>query len=631
MALRKNFVFLTTSERTRLASAFNAVNASGFLATLASQHSANFNSGIHWGSAFLPWHRWFLRRLEQEMQSAQPGVMIPFWDWTRPDSRNIDVEPWKSFFGGRNNTGGQFDHWTYTRSAAPHPSAHLPELLPGGTGHAIIPRLDTATFAQFRAIESSGGHGGGHNWVGGTMAGGGSPADPLFWLHHGNIDRLWAVWQRNHTAAAQYTTDPAAGDSVPAAMVPLNSPMIGGATPASMLDHRTLGYTYDTDVRLEGAWEANGRPGHLATGDATSSDFFIRDDVADTGALPSGFPHWQSPDIWVRNAPPSQTENPDDGHQSPIVNQPNHVYVRVHNRGQAAAGPVAVEAYRCLPGTGMLWPTHFQSLGSQQLPPGVGSGGSARVGPFVWTPTVVGHECLLAIVRTEADDVGSLETVHGVTIPAGTAAALDHSLLVRFDNNVGQRNVAPVLAAPGASTKMGLMIRGLEAKGQHSVLIDAAELPNDTVIRARLANRVLSSGNTDIPVSSRDARFTTLEMDGGGTGAIKDVEIGGNDSFVLTLGVDFSFKATHLRRYPVRVQQTHHNAVVGSYTIELTAVKDLEDFFFGNRRSGELHVSTCQLWPKINKARLDTFERIADAQARGYDGCRFCLPEADTG
>jgi zinc metalloprotease ZmpB len=414
-------------------------------------------------------------------------------------------------------------------------------------------------------------------------------------------------------------------------MVPLNSPMIGGATPASMLEHRTLGYTYDTDVRLEGAWEANGRPGHLATGDATSSDFFIRDDVADTGALPSGFPHWQSPDIWVRNAPPSQTENPDDGHQSPIVNQPNHVYVRVHNRGQAAAGPVAVEAYRCLPGTGMLWPTHFQSLGSQQLPPGVGSGGSARVGPFVWTPTVVGHECLLAIVRTEADDVGSLETVHGVTIPAGTAAALDHSLLVRFDNNVGQRNVAPVLAAPGASTKMGLMIRGLEAKGQHSVLIDAVELPGDTVIRARLANRVLSSGNTDIPVSSRDARFTTLEMGGGGTAAIKDVEIGGNDSFVLTLGVDFSFKANHLRRYPVRVQQTHHNAVVGSYTIELTAVKDLEDFFFGNRRSGELHVSTCQLWPRINKARLDTFERIADAQARGYNGCRFCLPDADTG
>lgn len=631
MALRKNFVFLTAAERTRLASALNAVNASGFLAALASQHNANFNGGIHWGSAFLPWHRWFLRQLEQQMQSHEPGVMMPYWDWTRPDSRSIDLEPWKSFFGGRSNTGGRFDHWTYTRAAAPGPTDHLPVLLPGGTGSAIVPRLDNATYAGFRAIESSGGHGGGHNWVGGTMAGGRSPADPLFWLHHCNIDRLWAVWQRNHAGAAQYTLDAAPGDSVPAAMVPLNAAMIGGATPASMLVHPALGYTYDTDVRLEAVWESNGRPGHLVTGDPTAVDFFIRDDTPDTGALPSAIPHWQSPDIWVRNAAPGPTENPDDGHQAPIVDQPNHVYVRVHNRGQAAAGPVAVEAYRCLPGTGMLWPTHFQSLGSLPLPAGVGTGGSARVGPYVWTPTVVGHECLLAIVRTEAEDVGSLETAHGVTFPAGTAAAIDHSMLVRFDNNVGQRNVAPVLAAPGAKTKMGLMIRGLEEKGEHSVRIDAAQLPTDTVIRARLANGVMATGHTDMTVETRDDRFTTLVLDGGGAGVLENLVIRANGSFVLTLSVDFSFEAAHLMRYPVRVEQLHAGAVVGAYTIELTAVKDLEDFFFGNPRSGELHVSICPLWPRINKPRLQTFERVSDAQARGYNGCRFCLPEADNG
>jgi tyrosinase len=363
MPLRKNFVFLTSAERTRLASALNAVNASGFLGTLASQHSANFNSGIHWGSAFLPWHRWFLRVLEQQMQVHEPGVMIPYWDWTRPDSRNIDVEPWKSFFGGRSNTGGRFDHWTYTRSSTDG-GAHLPELLPGGMGSSMVNRLAATTFAGFRAIESSGGHGGGHNWVGGTMAGGDSPRDPLFWLHHGNIDRLWAIWQRNHAAATQYDLTPAPGnDSVPAAMVPLGSAMIGGATPASMLDHRTLGYTYDTDVRLEGAWESTGRP-HLATSDATQVDLYIRDSSGDTGSTPTAAPHWESPDIWVRTSPPGPTENPDDGHQAPIVNQPNHVYVTVHNRGASTTSPVAVEAYHCTPGTGMLWPTHFQALGS---------------------------------------------------------------------------------------------------------------------------------------------------------------------------------------------------------------------------------------------------------------------------
>lgn len=628
MTLRKNFVFLTAAERTRLASAFNAVNASGFLAGLASQHSANFNSGIHWGSAFLPWHRWFLRVLEQQMQVHQPGVMIPFWDWTRPDSRNIDVEPWKSFFGGRNNTGGQFDHWTYTR-ASTDGGAHLPELLPGGMGSSMTDRLAAPTFAGFRAIESSGGHGGGHNWVGGTMAGGGSPADPLFWLHHGNVDRLWAIWQRNHAGAAQYTLDPATGDSVAQAMVPLNSAMIGGATPASMLDHTTLGYTYDTDVRLEGAWESTGRP-HLGTADPTVVDLYIRDSSADTGSTPTAAPHWESPDIWVRNNPPGPTENPDDGHQAPIVNQPNHVYVKLHNRGGATTSPVAVEAYHCTPGTGMLWPTHFQPLGSLPVAT-VAAGGEERVGPFIWTPTVVGHECLLAIARSESQDPGSLETVHGVSVAAGTAAALDHSLLVRFDNNVGQRNVAPVLAVPGAQMKMGLTVRGLEQAGTHSVTIDATRLPDDTRVTARLANGVLSAGRTDMSTMRQDGRFTTLTMAGGSVRGLQDLLIAANSSFVLTLGVDFSFHARHLEQYPIRVEQVHEGVVVGAYTIALTALKDLDDYFFGNPRSGELHVSTCPLWPKINTARLQAFETVDDATARGFNGCRFCLPEHDEG
>jgi hypothetical protein len=628
MPLRKNFVFLTVAERTKLASAFNAVNASGFLSNLASQHSTNFNSGIHWGSAFLPWHRWFLRVLEQQMQVHEPGVMIPYWDWTRPDSRNIDVEPWKSFFGGRNNTGGQFDHWTYTRASSAG-GAHLPELLPGGSGSSMVNRLAATTFAGFRAIESSGGHGGGHNWVGGTMAGGGSPADPLFWLHHGNVDRLWAIWQRNHAAAAQYTLDPAPGDSVAAAMVPLNSPMIGGATPASMLDHTTLGYTYDTDVRLEGAWESTGRP-HLTTGDPTQVDLYIRDNFSDNGTTPTAAPHWESPDIWVRNDPPGPTEDPDDGHQAPIVNQPNHVYVRVHNRGAATTSPVAVEAYHCAPGTGMLWPTHFQSLGSVPAP-SVPAGGAVRVGPFVWTPTFAGHECLLAIARNETQDPGTLETAHGVTVPAGTAAALDHSLLVRFDNNVGQRNVAPVLAAPGAQMKMGLTIRGLEEAGNHSVTVDASALPADTRITARLANGVLGAGTTDMTITRQDGRFTTLAMDGGSARGVHDVRIDANGSFVLTLGVDFSFEAQHLKQYPVRIEQLHQGVVVGAYTIALTALKELDDYFFGNPRSGELHVSKCPLWPKINVARLQAFETVNDAIARGFNGCRFCLPDHDNG
>src|SRR5262249_12984546 len=37
-----------------------------------------------------------------------------------------------------------------------------------------------------------------HEWIGGQMLGLSSPNEPLFWLLHANIDRLWAQWQDEH-------------------------------------------------------------------------------------------------------------------------------------------------------------------------------------------------------------------------------------------------------------------------------------------------------------------------------------------------------------------------------------------------------------------------------------------------
>lgn len=40
-----------------------------------------------------------------------------------------------------------------------------------------------------------------HGLVGGTMGTASSPADPIFWLHHGFIDKLFADWQILNPAA----------------------------------------------------------------------------------------------------------------------------------------------------------------------------------------------------------------------------------------------------------------------------------------------------------------------------------------------------------------------------------------------------------------------------------------------
>ncbi|MBR1070594.1 tyrosinase [Bradyrhizobium japonicum] len=71
-----------------------------------------------------------------------------------------------------------------------------------------------AGFQSAKAADHSGGsikgilESGPHDNVHGAMGGGGdafmisffSPVDPIFFLHHGNLDRLWTVWTRRQTA-----------------------------------------------------------------------------------------------------------------------------------------------------------------------------------------------------------------------------------------------------------------------------------------------------------------------------------------------------------------------------------------------------------------------------------------------
>ena len=168
---------------------------------------------------------------------------------------------------------------------------------------------------------------------------------------------------------------------------------------------------------------------------ASTIDLFVRDSSADTGGRPSPTPQSTSPDIWVRNASIADGDDPELGHQPPINGVPNFVYVRVHNRGTAAvpASAATVRLFRGDPGSGMVWPTDFQPLGSLTIDATVLDGGSVRVGPFSWTPRLVGHDCLLAIASAPGDHA----------IPDVFPGPVHHDLLVRFDNNVGQRTVTP--------------------------------------------------------------------------------------------------------------------------------------------------------------------------------------------
>ncbi len=624
---RKNFTELNATELNRLANALNALWDDGTIEANATLHHANFNNGIHGGPAFLPWHRDFLRKFELALQAVEPSVTLPYWDWTRTDSRNLDSGIWNTFFGGRNNRGGRFDHWNYTRSASG--SGTLPR-------HAkIIAELHAKTFTAYRAVEGwyegrMGSHVPGHNWTGGTMSSGYSPRDPLFYLHHCNVDRLWAIWQQNNRNAEQYnhtagidSDSDSRNNTVNAARVPLNGQMIGGATPDSMLRHRDLGYRYERDVLLEVAWYEGGH-GNLQTGDPRTADVYIRDAAGDTGQTPSPDIHWASPDIWVRNdAPATPGEDPENGHQAPIVNTVNYLYVRVRNRGTTGSGRQDVEVYHCNPGTAMLWPDHFTRIGTLPVDD-VPSGGAVRVGPFTWTPAIVDHECLLAIASG----------VNDPSVVPQFIGSVPHWMIVRFANNAGQRNVAPIrVPSPrsGARARTRVGLCGIVGRSNNRFRLDVTRFPRDTTVRITVPNSVPDySRMTNFAPLFRNARFSTLALKGGNAGVIDNLKLRSRQAINMTLTFDFSVEANLDQRYPLVATQWQDGQLAGQLNLDVIAVKDPEDFVYGNVRTRELHTVKCAFWPLFSDRNKRAFGSIREGVALGYNGCAYCLPEHHT-
>lgn len=80
----------------------------------------------------------------------------------------------------------------------------------------------------------------------GTMAFNSSPNDPVFWLHHANVDRIWSRWMARHGDVYAPEEGAMVGQNLHDAMWPYHQIRIE-ATPAMTLNSRLIGYRYDTD------------------------------------------------------------------------------------------------------------------------------------------------------------------------------------------------------------------------------------------------------------------------------------------------------------------------------------------------------------------------------------------------
>ena len=177
---RKNHRALTIDEQNRFLNAFTQINAMNALGPLVDIHS-NAIHQMHGNPRFLPWHRIYLLRMEELLQMVDPTVCIPYWNSSVEQafpSWLIGFTPTVNLLSGPH---------TVTRNIGAFAT------LPNAAAVATV--MGEVTFNSF-ASELEGVHNSGHVWVGGSMMSiQTAPTDPVFWMHHAEIDRIWAEWQ----------------------------------------------------------------------------------------------------------------------------------------------------------------------------------------------------------------------------------------------------------------------------------------------------------------------------------------------------------------------------------------------------------------------------------------------------
>jgi tyrosinase len=169
------------------ASFINAIRA-----MRANTNSADRNSWSYWvnihvrncphGIAyFLAWHRGYLHYFQETLRtiSGDSTLTVPYWDYYL--NPNMPAEFTDPSSGNPLYVADRVNTNVYSALS----------MVPFNRRYRYFQRGLTDAFET--QVEPRP-HGLFHNVVGGAMATKSSPLDPIFWLHHSQIDRFWVAW-----------------------------------------------------------------------------------------------------------------------------------------------------------------------------------------------------------------------------------------------------------------------------------------------------------------------------------------------------------------------------------------------------------------------------------------------------
>lgn len=258
--------------------ALGYLSASDPLPTPAQQNTF-WNQCQHGSWYFLPWHRGYLLAFEANIRAEVVKLGGPA-DWALPY--------WNYFKAGQSALPTPFASADWPDGTGTNPLFVSQRYGPQNDGkvYVVLTQVNLKALADpvFTGVASGGSPGFGgvdtgfahagqthggletqpHDWVHG-LVGGSDPnnpqspglmsdpdtagLDPIFWLHHANIDRLWEVWRQSPAThvdptAANWLQGPTStGERIFA--MPMPDGTTWNYTPTDVADYAKLNYQYD--------------------------------------------------------------------------------------------------------------------------------------------------------------------------------------------------------------------------------------------------------------------------------------------------------------------------------------------------------------------------------------------------
>ncbi|MEZ6032002.1 MAG: tyrosinase family protein [Planctomycetaceae bacterium] len=200
--IRKNILSLSATELTSLRKGVEVMKSRpasdptswafqlAVHSTPATTTNALHNQCEHGTIWFFAWHRAYIFRFEAILRKASgdPNLTLPYWDWT--NNRSLPSSFRQPVLGGVANPLFHAERDTQMNAGA---------LLP--TNVVVTDRanvLDEISYASFNGNFDDSPHGSIHVLVGGSTGDMSSvphaALDPIFYLHHCNVDRNLDIW-----------------------------------------------------------------------------------------------------------------------------------------------------------------------------------------------------------------------------------------------------------------------------------------------------------------------------------------------------------------------------------------------------------------------------------------------------